>query len=470
MQKAEEERIAAQTAEAKRKAKEIATPATALPVEMKAETVSAVPQKKTTFKAPVIGGIAVAAVVVFVLAGFAIKALLNNATSAATEAPSVSNPATEAAVIEAPAATEVPVSESIEVTLWYSYDSGTADEVALVVLLDQAAMDLPGIKISALQIPYGEINDRYASEVAAGNGPDIVLNNPSFISNYARDGLIADITDLAAGRLDGYSQLGIDGMSLDGRLYGIPESFAGVGLWYDRARLPTPPANTDELMAMISEGVPIGLGYDCYSIYGFYNAFGGTIFDADWNVIADQTGVVDTFYYLNELYQISKNNGIPVNNNFDVSLLTDGQVAAVVNGSWAISAYRDALGDNVAVVPLPSGPGGPATPWVDVNGFFINPNSPNQEIGLEVAFYLTNAYSQTVMMEQATHVPVRNDIAITDPILQGFVDAFNMGAITTTQVPEMSKYWSNFCGTDQIFEAGVDASEWVSGATAAANQ
>jgi hypothetical protein len=31
-------------------------------------------------------------------------------------------------------------------------------------------------------------------------------------------------------------------------------------------------------------------------------------------------------------------------------------------------------------------------------------------------------------------------------------------------------YWSNFCGTDEVFEKGTAAADWVSTATANANK
>jgi maltose-binding protein MalE len=105
-----------------------------------------------------------------------------------------------------------------------------------------------------------------------------------------------------------------------------------------------------------------------------------------------------------------------------------------------------------------------------VDGFYFNPNSTNQEAALEVALYLTNKDAQTLMMNEAGHVPVRTDVEITDPLIQGLVDAFNKGATVRPQVAELNLYWSNFCGTDQVFEAGTPAADWVKTGTEAANK
>jgi arabinogalactan oligomer/maltooligosaccharide transport system substrate-binding protein len=391
---------------------------------------------------------------------------------AATEAPKADEPAAPAATDEpaAPAATEEAM-EPVEVTFWHAYGTGSAEEIALTALLEQAKVDMPGYTINVLQVPFNDIFNKYRTDVAAGGGPDMFIAPNDSLGDDARAGLIADITDLAAGKLDGVNQLGIDGMSLDGVLYGIPESLKAVAFWYNKSLLPTPPATTDELKALMEGGTEVAFSFGCYHHYGFFDAFGGSIFDDNWKVVADQgTGVADAMTYLNDLYQISVANGWPRNDSDGLAPFTEGQAVAITNGNWAMGDYRNALGDNLAVAALPAGPAGPATPMLGVDGFYFNPNSANQAAALDVALYLSNANSQTVMMNEAGHVPVRTDVTISDPLIQGLVDAFNTGATIRPQVPELGLYWSNFCGTDQVFEAGVPAADWVKTGTETANQ
>jgi arabinogalactan oligomer / maltooligosaccharide transport system substrate-binding protein len=389
-----------------------------------------------------------------------------------TAAPATAAPATEAPATEAPATvapTEAPA--PIEVTFWHAYGTGSAEETALTALLAQAATDLPQYKINVLQVPFNDIFNKYRTDVAAGGGPDMFIAPNDSLGDDARAGLIADITDLSTGKLDGVSQLGVDGMTLDGKLYGIPESLKALAFWYNKSLLATPPATTDELKTLMESGKYVAVSYGCYHQYGFYKAFGGNIFDANWKVVADQgTGVIDAMNYLNDLYQISKKNGWSKTDTDGLAPFTEGKAVAITNGNWAMGDYKKALGDNLAVAPLPAGPAGPAAPMLGVDGFYFNPNSTNQAAALDVALYLTNAASQTVMMNQAGHVPVRTDVTITDPLIQGLVDAFNKGATIRPQVAELGKYWSNFCGTDQVFEAGTPAADWIKAGTEAANK
>lgn len=362
-----------------------------------------------------------------------------------------------------------PAAPKTTVTFWHAYGTGSAEEVALTKLLEQAKTDLPNIEINVLQVPFNDIFNKYRTDVAAGGGPDMFIAPNDDLGNDARAGLIADITDLAKGKLDVYAPLAVEGMSVEGKLYGIPESLKAVVFWYNKDMLSAAPKTTDELKALMESGTPIALSYGCYHHWGFFGAFGGQIFDSNWKVVADQGGVADAMAYLNDLYQISKANGWPKNDSDGLAPFSEGKVAAITNGNWAMGDYKKALGDKLAVAPLPSGPGGPSNPMLGVDGFYFNPNSANKEAALEVALYLTGKNAQLVMMNEAGHVPARTDVEITDPLIKGLVEAFKTGYVRP-QVPQLGLYWSNFCGTDEVFEKGVPAADWVATATANANK
>lgn len=367
------------------------------------------------------------------------------------------------------AAPAAPAAQKTTVTFWHAYGTGSAEEVALTKLLEQAKTDLPNIEINALQVPFNDIFNKYRTDVAAGGGPDMFIAPNDDLGNDARAGLIADITDLASGKLGAYAPLSVEGMSVEGKLYGIPESLKAVAFWYNKDMLPAAPKTTDELKALMEGGTPISLSYGCYHHWGFFGAFGGKIFDSNWKVIADQGGVADAMAYLNDLYQISKANGWPKNDSDGLAPFSEGKVAAITNGNWAMGDYKKALGDKLAVAPLPSGPGGPSNPLLGVDGFYFNPNSANKEAALEVALYLTSKNAQLIMMNEAGHVPARTDVEITDPLMKSLVEAFKTGYVRP-QVPQLGLYWSNFCGTDEVFEKGVPAADWVATGTANANK
>jgi len=405
------------------------------------------------------------------VAAFALAACQPAATptAAPTTAP---QPTTAGEPTKAPEPTTAPEPTAVpqvEVTFWHAYGTGSAEEMAMTKLVEQASKDLPNIKISVLQIPFNDVFNKYRTDVAAGGGPDMFIAPNDSMGADARAGLIADITDLLAGKLDGYSQLSIDGMTLDGKIYGVPESLKAVALYYNKEMLPEPPTTTDELKTLMEGDTPVSVSFGCYHHWGFYGAFGGQIFDANWKFVADQGGVADAFAYLNDLYQIAVEKGLPKNDGDAAAPFREGKVAITTNGNWALGDYETALGDKLGVVSLPSGPGGPASPLLGVDGYYLNPNSQNLEAAIELALYLTNSASQTLMMNEAGHVPARTDVEVTDPLLKGFADAFQTAQFRP-QVPEMDKYWANFCGDSEVFEKGTPAADWVKTATENANK
>jgi arabinogalactan oligomer/maltooligosaccharide transport system substrate-binding protein len=355
------------------------------------------------------------------------------------------------------------------VTFWHAYGTGSAEETALTAVLAQAAIDLPQYTINVLQVPFNDIYNKYRTDVAAGGGPDMFIAPNDSLGDDARAGLIANITDLVSGKLNDYAPLSVEGMSVDGKIYGVPESLKAVVFWYNKSLLATPPATTDELQALMEGGTPITITFGCYHLWGFYSDFGGQIFDSNWKVIADTgTGVTDAMAYLNNLYQIAKTNSWPRTDSDGLAPFSEGSVAAITNGNWAMGDYQTALGDNLGVAPLPAGPSGVASPLLGVDGYYINPNSANKAAAIEVALYLTGASAETKMME-AGHVPAITTAVITNPLLQSLQEAFKNGYVRP-QVPQLGLYWSNFCGMDQVFEKGIAPAVWVAAGTANANK
>jgi arabinogalactan oligomer/maltooligosaccharide transport system substrate-binding protein len=381
--------------------------------------------------------------------------------TAATEAPAV---ATEAPAVatEAPAvATEA--AAPIEVTFWHAYGTGSAEETALAKNLAQAAIDMPQYKINVLQVPFNDVFTKYETDVAAGGGPDMFIAPNDNLGGEVRGGLVADITDIAAGKLGDFSELSQGGMMYDGKLYGLPESMKAMAFWYNKDLIATPPATTDELKALMEGGTEVVFNVGCYQGFGFFGSFGGKIFDDQFNFVTDadnQAKVAAAISYQNDLWQIAKTNSWPKNDADGLAPFTEGTAAAILNGNWAMGDYQKALGDKLGVAPIPAGPGGASNPLLGVDGFYFNPNSANLEAALDVALYLTNKTSQTVMMNEAGHLPVNNTVEITNPLFQNLLDAFST-AYFRPQVENMGKYWANFCGTDSVYEKGVAPADWV---------
>ncbi len=387
------------------------------------------------------------------------------AKPAATEAPKPTAvpPTAVPPTAVPPTATPKPV----EVTLWHAYGTGSAEETVMTELAKAAAAspDLAGIKINVLQIPFNDIFNKYRTDVAAGGGPSMFIAPNDSLGDDARGKLIADITDLAKGKLDGFGKLSVDGMSLDGKLYGIPESLKAVAMFYNKDLVKTVPKTTDELLAAVQGGAKVSLSLGCYHQWGFYNAFGAKIFDdkaAFVNTPENQANLSAAYKFLNDWWVLGKKAGIPKSDGDAAAPFKEGKIAATFNGNWALGDYQKALGDKLGVAAIPAGPKGVATPLLGVDGFYFNPNNKadTAQAALKVALFLTNAANQKTFAEKAGHVPARTGVTYANPLVKAFEDTF-ANAIVRPQAASMGKYWGNFCGDGDIFDKGVAPAEFV---------
>jgi hypothetical protein len=235
-----------------------------------------------------------------------------------------------------------------EISLWYHE---VAEEEALAVLMENASALFPGLAINVMHVPLAEILDRYQEEVAAGGGPDLLVAPNDRLGDMAREGRVLNLDTYLAGKLDGVSDMGIEGMVVDGKLYGVPKSSIAVALYYNKALVDIPPATVEELLETVRGGAPATFVVNAYHLFGWPAAFGGRLMDADGRCIADQGGWVEAVEYLLALQEA----GAIFDGDYAASeaAFRAGETAFFVNGPWALKDYRDDLGENLGVAPLP---------------------------------------------------------------------------------------------------------------------
>lgn len=384
---------------------------------------------------------------------------------AATAVPPTAAPAPTAVPPTAVPPTATP--KPVEVTFWHAYGTGSAEEVAMGELVKAAAAspDLAGIKINVLQIPFNDIFNKYRTDVAAGGGPSLFIAPNDSLGDDARGKLIADITDLAKGKLEGYGKLAVEGMSVEGKLYGIPESLKAVAMFYNKDLVKDVPKTTDDFLKAVQGGAKLSLSLGCYHQWGFYNGFGAKVFDDKYafvNTPDNQANLAAAYKFLNDWWVLAKKAGIPKTDADATAPFKEGKIGATINGNWALGDYQKALGDKLGVAAVPAGPKGVANPLLGVDGFYFNPNNKadTAQAALKVALFLSNAASQKTMAEKAGHVPARAGITYNNPMVKAFEDTF-ANAVVRPQSASMAKYWGNFCGDGDIWDKGVAPAEFV---------
>jgi arabinogalactan oligomer/maltooligosaccharide transport system substrate-binding protein len=360
-----------------------------------------------------------------------------------------------------------------EVTLWHSYGSGGGETGALNKVLDTVRAANPELTINVIEQPFDQIFNKWRTETAAGEGPDMFIAPNDSLGQDAREGSLMDLDEYLAGNpaLEGYLPVSLDGSKVDGKFYMVPESLKAVALWYDKTAIATPPATSDDLLAGVKDGsIKLGINQGVYHQFGWSGAFGGELMDASGKCTADTTGFADAFAYLKEL----KDAGATFNTDGN-ALKTDfqtGKINAIIDGPWQTADFRTALGDKLAVAPIPQGPDGPANPFTGTDGWYINPNleADQAQLAVDVALALTSPEAMQVFVDDAGHVPANPTVTITDPITQGFADAAAAG-LPRPQNAQFNNWWGPFGDAlNKVIDTGADPAAAVTDACSLMNE
>jgi arabinogalactan oligomer/maltooligosaccharide transport system substrate-binding protein len=397
------------------------------------------------------------------LAGVAILAAACT-TNTGTPAPPTAAPPTGSAPTTGPEPTDATLEGRLVV--WHAYGSsgGNAEFKAFSRLIENLKAENPGLDIQALDVPFNDIFNKFQTESAAGGGPDMFIAPNDPFGDMVRGGFLVDLT----GRIDDVlavtSDVAIAGSTVDGKIYMVPESLKSVAMYYDSEKVPNPPKTTAELLAFVQGGGKVGVIDGAYFGWGFYNGFGGKIFDETGKCAATaNSGVADAIQFVADL----KKAGALVDADYGKvnDAFLNGEVDIIFNGNWTLGDYQAAR-PALAVAPVPAGPGGASATMTGTDGWYINSSSSNVDLAIAAAKWLVSQSSQEVYVDVAGHVPANKNINIIDPLVAQFAVAIYEGD-ARPQSPEFSNYWGNFGDAwRQVLDTGADAAAAVAKACA----
>ncbi len=415
-------------------------------------------------------------VVLFVMLGMLLAACGGGATP--TQAPAVAPTQAPAAAptqapVAAPTQAPAPAAGGLtgEVTLWHSYHAGGAEEKAVGDAVAQLMKDNPGLKVNVLEIPFDQIENKWSTEVAAGGGPDMFTMPNDNLGTWVRGNLVAPVDDLMKDHLGDFSKAGIDGLTVDGKLYGVPGIIKALALAYNKSTVPNPPKTTDELMALVKSGKKLVVNQSAYYNFGWLQgAFGSQLMDNTGTCVADKTGMADAFQYLLDL---KKAGAIfdPDGGKLD-TMVRQGQADMMVEGPWVLGDFKKDLGDKLGVVPMPAGPKGPAQPLSGIDGWYVNPNgsADQQKLAVQVGLYLFGKQGAGNWANTAGDPMVANGVTVSDPLVKAYADAAATG-FPRPQSKEFGNWWGPFGdAVTKVMEGTLTPANAVKEACAAMNK
>ena len=286
-----------------------------------------------------------------------------------------------------------------------------------------------GVEVTVDHVNLAEIPTATASEVAAGEGHDLIewLSPPSAYEPSVLD--LRDVNEEAVSRFG--EQIGLATASsynpTTEKYYGFCHSWVPdpgnyrISMW-DQVGMPQGPTTWDELLEGGTQirnelGIQMGLGMSneldsnlaCRAVLW---AFGGLEQDANENIAINSPETIAALEYMKQLYENTMTpevfSWVPASNN---QLLIAGQASYILN---SISAYRtaqtvdpvvaDDIGFNVPLV----GPGGAEASVVSehvIPIYIVPEHAENPDAAKEFMLALTENTSQIVLQSELYNFP-----------------------------------------------------------------
>jgi maltose/maltodextrin transport system substrate-binding protein len=311
-----------------------------------------------------------------------------------------------------------------------------------------------GVKV-VVEHPDGA-PEKFQQAASAKTGPDIFIWAHDRAGEWVAAGLVESINPKPA-FIGQFDKVGWDAFKFDGKLWGYPLAIEAIGLIYNKALVPKPPASFEEIIALDKKLAKDGKhailwAYDTpYFTFPLLAANGGYAFGrtakgdyAAADVGVSNAGAVKGAEMLAKLIDAGV---MPKGATYSTmeAAMSKGEVAMMISGAWAWDNLRKSKID-FGVAPLPSIAGKPAKAFIGVQGAMINRASKNKELAVTFIenYLLTSEGLKTLDSDVSLGVTAHRDFFKTragDPLIAATMQNIKAGVLMPS-LPQMGKFWS----------------------------
>jgi multiple sugar transport system substrate-binding protein len=262
-----------------------------------------------------------------------------------------------------------------ELTVW-AHAGRESERTTLEAQLRRFEARNPGVRVRLTFIPEGSYNGQVQAAALAGHLPDLLELDGPYLYSYAWQGRLRALDErLPEAVRDDLLPSLISQGTWRGRLYGVGVFDSGLGLWADRralaragVRIPSGPEDAwdgeefrtvlDRLAGHSPDGRVLDLKLN-YTDEWFTYAFSPLIQSAGADLVhrenrAGASGALDAPAAVRAMGEIQHwiESGY-VDPNLDDAAFVQGRVPLAWGGHWNYPAYREALGGDLLLLPLP---------------------------------------------------------------------------------------------------------------------
>ena len=327
------------------------------------------------------------------------------------------------------------------------------------------------VDVQVVQKSETDMDQEFISQVPTGNGPDIIVMAHDKLGQMVKNGVVSPV-DLGDAKSK-FSEAAIQGVTYDGKTYGVPYAVESVALVRNNKLTTDTPKTFDE---MVASGKKAGSEYpfviqmstdgDPYHLYAFESSFGNEVFkqSADGSYTSELTlggeGASEFTQWLKE-QGAAKTLNPNITSDIAKDTFLKGNAAYMVTGPWNVTAAK-AAGLDVSVLPIPSAGGKEAKPFVGVQMFYQSSKTKNQVLVSKFFQYLETKEAQSKLQQLGGRVPAMTEVAnsLSNENLKQFASIAGNG-LPMPAIPAMGSVWDYWGKTEVAIVNGADpASSW----------
>lgn len=351
----------------------------------------------------------------------------------------------------------------VDISYWLWQDDAT--DTTWQTLADEFNSSQQKVKVTLEVIPLDQYQDKLITAAASNTGPDAARSKDWWLGQFAPKGMIADLTDYV-NKWDGKSDV-IDSLWATGKLpgddkvYMMPHQYTTLYLYYNKDLFNKaglqPPTTQQQLVDDAKKLTNAGdkkYGIDVRGGGGGQDQWLAWMYAGGAQVVDDKGAVAITdpaATKANELYvSLAKDKSTPpgsvtaafaqVKTNF-----TTGTTAMMIHHPGSLADLKQALGDKLGVIPIPTVDGKPGPTLGSMSGNIVLNSSSKKDAAFQWISWLdTKDPMKKISASSGGQLPVLTSVAnaapyTDDPALKVAVDA-----------EQTAKTWPAVAGVAQL--------------------
>jgi len=341
-----------------------------------------------------------------------------------------------------PEATHTPtVPPSVEVTVWHGLND--TQVLALQEIIKNYMGVNPDIQIDLVYIPYDDLMDRFINDVNTGLGPSVMLGAGEWGPSLYDASVIVDLTEeISMGLQMEISPPALEAVSYQDAVVGFPYAMSGVVMFRNTGIIPEAPTTYDDLIKLSYEatkGRTVGAYLERGDLFAYPQlaACGGGLNFPNGYPAFNNVGVC--WFEILRSFEIA--GPVSFNTDDDMDRFLRGNVGVIFEGTWNLSLFSEALGENLSIDPWPELNGNNLSGYVWTDNVFLNANLGGEKRDAALAFseYLLSPDSQSVFAGIG-QIPATRYRDVQEWLIYQAVAALSKG-VPYPVIPEMEIYW-----------------------------